>query len=82
MRSASPTGEEAEGGTLMTHPLHPLQHAERAEIIMAPNDSAAIRKIQVHFAKRRDAEFPGWREWYEVEIARWLSWQKRPNKRS
>ncbi len=66
----------------MNHPEYPLQHDQRAEIIMAPNDPDAIRKIQVHFAKRRDAEFPGWREEYEVEIGRWLAWQKRPNRRS
>lgn len=66
----------------MTHPTYPLQHEQRAEIIMAPNTSDAILKIQQQFAKRRDTEFPGWREKYDAEVKEWIAWHSKPNRRA
>lgn len=58
----------------MNHPEYPLMHEQRAEIIMCDQTAEAVLKIQRHFAKRRDAEFPGWREQYERDVRAWVAW--------
>jgi len=65
----------------MDHPTYPLQHEQRAAIIMAGahrGNQAEIDRIRMEFAKRRDAEFPGWRETYNREVEAWLVWHDRP----
>lgn len=64
----------------MTHPSPPLSLEERVELVTSSSDPITIFRIQKHFAQRRDAEFPGWRETYEREIQQWLSWQKQPKR--
>lgn len=62
------------------HPTYPLQHEQRAEIIMDGKTTEDVERIQKHFAIRRDSEFPGWQDWYEKEIATWLESQRYPRR--
>jgi hypothetical protein len=64
----------------MTHPTYPLQHEQRAVIIMDGRTAVDVARIQKEFAKRRNVEFPGWRETYEAEIGQWLALQKKPSR--
>jgi len=66
------------------HPEYPLADEEREDcqkaiesIIrnpMLPCESPD--DIRVRYAKRRDAEFPGWLEKYESEFNEWLKTQR------
>lgn len=65
---------------IMNHPQYPLQNAERGEIEDALdwsdiNLNWRLANIHERYKKRRDAEFPGWREKYELEFQTWLKAQ-------
>lgn len=57
---------------MIAHPIYPLQHEQRAAIIMDARTQADVERIHLEFARRRDREFPGWREKYEAEVSEWI----------
>lgn len=64
----------------MDFPTYPLQHEQRAAIIMDGRTAIDVVRIQRDFAKRRNAEHPGWQAEYETAVQAWLAWQKRPRR--
>ncbi len=62
--------------TTIEHPKYPLQDEERIEneeeLKTGTLTSAQVLDRRVSFNKRRDAEFPGWKERYDSEIEEWL----------
>lgn len=64
----------------MKHPEYPLQHEQRAAIIMDARTAEDVVRIQREFAIRREREYPGWRDYYEADIEEWLKWHSKPSR--
>ncbi len=60
----------------MDHPKYPLQDEELAEneefLRLGTLTPEGILARRVRFNKRRDEEFPGWKERYDTEIDAWM----------